>query len=74
MQRQILFLSTLVWALGAFAPNTYAQIVDRISSINGEDFEGNNQKRIFNRSDCGLDPEGGTGGTGGTGGSALTPV
>jgi hypothetical protein len=66
MQRQILFLSTLVWALGAFAPNTYAQIVDRISSINGEDFQGNDQKRIFNRSDCGLDPEGGTGGTGGS--------
>lgn len=68
MHKRILFLSTLVGALGALAPSTFAQAVDRISSINGQDFEGNDQKRIFNRSDCGLDPEGGTGGTGGTGG------
>lgn len=71
MQKQILFLAALIGALGAFAPSSFAQAVDRISSINGEDFEGNNQKRIFNRSDCGLDPEPGTGGTGGTGGTSL---
>ncbi|MCZ6805306.1 MAG: hypothetical protein O7F08_00005, partial [Deltaproteobacteria bacterium] len=73
MKDRFLFLFSLVAALMAFAPTTFAQdtnaLIDRISSINGETFLDDAQRRYFNASDCGVDGAGGDGGTGGAGGA-----
>ena len=74
MKDRLLFLFSLMAALMTFAPTTFAQdpptaLVDRISSINGENFLDDAQRRYFNASDCGVDGAGGDGGTGGAGGA-----
>jgi hypothetical protein len=70
MQDRFLFIASLMAALFACAPTTFAQATDLISSINGDSgFESDNQMRYFNREDCGLDEGGGVGGAGGAGGT-----
>jgi hypothetical protein len=74
MMNRLLFLFSLMAALVAFAPTTFAQpVTDLITAIDGDSgFQSDAQFRYFNRFNCGLGGDGGTGGTGGTGGDAGT--
>jgi hypothetical protein len=52
MHSRLLFLGSLGAALTAFAPTSFAQAVDLITSIGGEDFLSDTQDRFFNAADC----------------------
>lgn len=52
MRNHVLFFSTLIAALGALAPTTFAQTADLITSIGGETFDSDNQTRYFNQANC----------------------
>jgi hypothetical protein len=67
MKDRFLFLVSLMAALLAFAPATFAQpATDLITAINGDNgFQSDAQFRYFDRDNCGLVGAGGGGGTGG---------
>jgi len=67
MKRLLLGVVLVAGALPCFASTSSAQLVDAISSIDGDVFVDDAQTRYFNSRHCGVSGTGGSGGTGGTG-------
>lgn len=72
MRTPFVCLFSLAAGLLAMPSASSAQLLDAISSINGEVFVDDAQTRYFNAQNCGLDAAGGSGGTGGVSGQGGT--
>ena len=68
MKRLLLGLVSVAGALLCFASTSSAQLLDAISSIDGDVFVDDAQTRYFNQRHCGVTGTGGSSGTGGTAG------
>lgn len=68
MKRPLLSLISVAGALLCFTSTSSAQLLDAISSIDGDVFVDDAQTRYFNRRHCGVSGTGGSGGTGGVAG------